>query len=125
MILTASGMNVYPEDIEAELSRTPGVKEACVLGREQGDQTVVHAVLLLEEGCHDGKSIVEAANANLADHQKIQAFTIWDKPDFPRTTTMKVQRRFILEAWIVCTTMGRKFRRLLPMPALSMTSSAL
>ena len=98
MILTASGMNVYPEDIEAELSRTPGVKEACVLGREQGDQTVVHAVLLLEEGCHDGKSIVEAANANLADHQKIQAFTIWDKPDFPRTTTMKVQRRFILEA---------------------------
>jgi long-chain acyl-CoA synthetase len=98
MILTASGMNIYPEDIEAELSRTRGVREACVLGREQGSQTVIHAVLLLEEGVTDGKAIVETANANLADHQKIQAFTIWDKPDFPRTTTLKVQRRFVLEA---------------------------
>ena len=98
MILTASGMNVYPEDIEEELNRNPGVKEACVLGTEQNGQTVIHAVLLTEEGESDGKSIVEAANANLADHQKIQAFTVWDKPDFPRTTTMKIQRRFVLEA---------------------------
>ena len=98
MILTASGMNVYPEDIEAELNRIQGVKEACVLGKDQEGQTVIHAVLLLAEDVNDGKAIVEAANANLADHQKIQAFTVWDKPDFPRTTTLKVQRRFVLEA---------------------------
>jgi long-chain acyl-CoA synthetase len=98
MILSASGMNVYPEDIEAELNRTAGVKEACVLGREQGGQTVIHAVLLLNEDGGDGKAIIQAANANLADHQKIQTFSVWDKPDFPRTTTMKVQRRFVLEA---------------------------
>ncbi len=98
MILSASGMNVYPEDIEAELSRTPGVKEACVLGMEQEGQTVIHAALLLEEGAGDPKAIVDAANANLADHQKVQAFTVWDQPDFPRTTTMKVQRRFVKDA---------------------------
>jgi long-chain acyl-CoA synthetase len=98
MILTASGMNVYPEDIETELNRTPGVREACVLGKEQENQIVIHAVLLLDAGGGDGKAIVAAANANLADHQKIQAFTVWDKPDFPRTTTMKVQRRFVQEA---------------------------
>jgi long-chain acyl-CoA synthetase len=98
MILTASGMNVYPEDIEAELNRNPGVREACVVGMEQDGQTAVHAVLLLEEGVADGKAIVEAANTKLADHQKIQAFSVWDKPDFPRTTTLKVQRRFVLQA---------------------------
>jgi len=98
MILSGSGMNVYPEDIEAELGRTPGVKEACVLGMEQKGQTVIHAVLLLEEGAGDAKTIIDAANANLADHQKVQAFTVWDQPDFPRTTTMKVQRRFVEEA---------------------------
>jgi long-chain acyl-CoA synthetase len=98
MILTASGMNVYPEDIEAELCRTQGVKEACVLGMEQEGQTVIHAVLLLDEGAGDAKAIIDAANANLADHQKVQAFTVWDEPDFPRTTTLKVQRRFVKEA---------------------------
>ncbi len=98
MILTASGMNVYPEDIEAQLCRLPGVKEACVLGMEQEDQTVIHAVLLLDENAGDAKAIIDEANANLADHQKVQAFTVWDKPDFPRTTTMKVQRRFVREA---------------------------
>ncbi len=98
MILTASGMNVYPEDIEAELNRTPGVKESCVLGKVRESQTVIHAVLLLDEGVDDGKAIVEAANANLADHQKIQAYTIWEKPDFPRTPTLKIQKRFVQEA---------------------------
>lgn len=98
MILTASGMNVYPEDIETGLNRLPEVKDSCVLGVEKNGQTVVHAALLLEEGIRDGKRVVEAANANLADHQKIQAYTIWDKPDFPRTTTLKIQRRFVLQA---------------------------
>lgn len=98
MILTASGMNVYPEDIEAEINRTPGVKDACVFGMEQKGQTLIHAVLLLDESGRNAKEIIEAANGNLADHQKVQAFTVWNMPDFPRTPTMKVQRRFILEA---------------------------
>jgi len=98
MILTASGMNVYPEDIEAELCRAQGVKEACVLGIEQEGQTVIHAVLLLDESAGDAKAIIDGANVNLADHQKVQAFTVWGEPDFPRTTTLKVQRRFVKEA---------------------------
>jgi len=98
MILTASGMNVYPEDIEAELCRTSGVKEACVLGMEQEGQTVIHAVLLLDGSAADAKEIINTANSHLSGHQKVQAFTVWDQPDFPRTTTMKVQRRFVMEA---------------------------
>lgn len=98
MILAPNGMNVYPEDIEAELDRTPGVGGSCVLGLERDGRTVIHAVLLLDGAAPDGKRAVEAANARLADHQKIQSFSVWDQPDFPRTTTLKVQRRFVQEA---------------------------
>lgn len=98
MILTASGMNVYPEDIEAELNRIPGVKDTCVLGLEQDAKTIIHAVLLLADSEMEAKAIIEIANANLADHQKVQAFTVWDKPEFPRTPTMKIQRRFVMDA---------------------------
>jgi long-chain acyl-CoA synthetase len=98
MILTASGMNVYPEDIEAELNRIPGVKDSCVLGLERNGKPVIHAVLLLEEKGVEAKSIIERANMNLADHQKVQAYSVWNKPEFPRTLTMKIQRRFVKQA---------------------------
>ena len=98
MILTTSGMNIYPEDIETELNRISGVKDTCVLGVEQDGQTIIHAVLLLENSNLSAKTIVDSANANLADHQKIMAYTVWDKPDFPRTPTLKIQRRFVMEA---------------------------
>ena len=99
LILSASGMNVYPEDIETELNRIPGVKDTCVLGLEQDVQTVIHAVLLLENSEMNAKAIVESANANLGDHQKVMSYSVWDKPDFPRTPTLKIQRRFVLEAF--------------------------
>ena len=34
MILTASGQNIYPEELEAKLSNLPGVSEALVVGRK-------------------------------------------------------------------------------------------
>ena len=97
MILTANGMNVYPEDIETQLNHIQGVKDSCVLGMEQNGQTVIHAVLLLENSGIDAKRIIDSANANLADHQKVQAYTIWQKQDLPRTPTMKIQRRFVMK----------------------------
>jgi len=97
MILSASGMNVYPEDLETELNRIPGVKDSCVLGLEQDDHTVIHAVLLLENSNINAKTIVDSANTNLGDHQKIMSYSVWDKPDFPRTPTLKIQRRFVME----------------------------
>jgi len=97
MILTANGMNVYPEDIETQLNHIQGVKDSCVLGMEQNGQTVIHAVLLLEDSGIDAKRIIDSANAGLADHQKVQAYTIWQKQDFPRTPTMKTQRRFVMK----------------------------
>jgi long-chain acyl-CoA synthetase len=98
MILTSSGMNVYPEDIEAEINKNPAVKDSCVLGVQMKEKTLIQAVLLLDDRTADPKAIIDRANEYLADHQKIQAWSIWERPDFPRTTTLKVQRRFVLEA---------------------------
>lgn len=93
MILTASGQNVYPEDIEAVLNNLPQVQEACVIGLHDK----IHAVLLLKEvdATHnqiDPTKIIEAANNQLASYQYINSWSIWQDEDFPRTATRKVKK---------------------------------
>jgi len=36
MIVTGSGINVYPDELEAVLNRIGGVKESCVIGIDKG-----------------------------------------------------------------------------------------
>ena len=96
MIKSASGLNVYPEDIEPVLNEMPGVKDCCVIGLEEGGDIRVHAVLLMEkEEAWDDKSVrsmIASANRILQPHQQIQGFTIWPHEDFPRTNTLKIKR---------------------------------
>ena len=98
LIVLANGQNVYPEDIETALGRQPGVREGVVLGLPADDASVeVHAALLLEDGA-DAEEVVRAANADLADHQRVQGFTAWPEDDFPRTHTLKVKKQLVLDA---------------------------
>jgi acyl carrier protein len=83
-------LNVYPEDVETVFHRLPGVRDAAVLEFEGR----VHAVLLLEHG-GDAGALVEQANASLAEHQRVQEYTVWPKEDFPRTTTHKPKKHEI------------------------------
>ena len=88
LIVLANGQNVYPEDIETALGKQPGVREGVVLAIPSGDASIeVHAALLLDDGA-DADEIVRAANAVLADHQRIQGFTVWPEEDLPRTHTL-------------------------------------
>jgi len=41
--------------------------------------------------------VVRQANARLAAHQQIQGYTVWPEPDFPRTHTLKVRKRAVLD----------------------------
>ncbi|NQT15431.1 MAG: AMP-binding protein, partial [Planctomycetes bacterium] len=101
MIKSASGLNIYPEDIEPVLNEMPGVKDCCVIGLEEGGDIRVHAVLLVQkEGAWDNKSVramIASANHILQPHQQIQGFTIWPHEDFPRTNTLKIKRGPVLE----------------------------
>ena len=98
LIVLANGQNVYPEDIETALGKQPGVREAVVLGMPSGEASIeVHAALLLDDGA-DADEIVRAANAALADHQRVQGHTVWPGDDFPRTHTLKVKKQLVLDA---------------------------
>ena len=96
MIKSASGVNIYPEDIETVLNRMPGVRDSCVIGLEAHGDVAVHAVLLMEKGRErsdaDARPLVDSTNQALQPHQQIQGFTIWPHEDFPRTHTLKIKR---------------------------------
>lgn len=93
MIVTSEGLNVYPQDVEPVLNRQPGVKESVVIAMRQGDEEVVHAVLLLNDAAANPEALVAAANQQLETHQRIRSWSVWPDEDFPRTSsTMKVKR---------------------------------
>jgi len=96
MIKTSSGINIYPEDIEAVLKRCKGVKDACVLGLPTKKGETIHAVLLLEKG--SPAEIIAEANKQLDEAQKITNYSLWPLPDFPRTPTMKIKKFEVLAA---------------------------
>ena len=97
LIVLANGQNVYPEDIETALGKQPGVREGVVLAIPSGDASIeVHAALLLDDGA-DADNAVRSANAVLADHQRIQGFTVWPEEDLPRTHTLKVKKQVVLD----------------------------
>lgn len=94
-IVLSSGMKVYPEDVEKVLSRQPGVRECAVLARSGPDgRDQVHAVIRPDTGAGAGiiAAAVEAANAELASHQRISGHTLWSH-DLPRTALQKIKRR--------------------------------
>jgi long-chain acyl-CoA synthetase len=97
LIVLEDGQNVYPEDVEAALTRA-GAADAVVLGRRSVRGIQVHAVLLLAEDAPPPDAIISAANAQLAPHQHVRGYTVWAGDDFPRTHTLKVQRDAVLAA---------------------------
>lgn len=95
MILGPSGENVFPEDLEAELSRVPGVIDSAVVGLPRNGRTVVHASLLCEPNRAAGA--VAEANRHLAPHQQITSWSVWPEPDFPRSVTRKVKKEEVIK----------------------------
>lgn len=98
MILGPGGENVFPEDVEAELGRVPGVRDSAVFGLERQGRTVVHAVLLCDGEDADANAMVAQANRHLAPHQQIVSWAVWPDPDFPRSATRKPRKEEIM-AW--------------------------
>ena len=100
LIVTAAGVNVYPEDLEGVLNKISGVKDSCVIGRETEKGEEIYAVLLLEKGANKAKvkQIIAEANKELDVAQKIQGYSVWRDEDFPRTTTMKIKKFIVKEA---------------------------
>jgi long-chain acyl-CoA synthetase len=97
MIALPDGQKVYPDDVEAVLVRDPRLRDATVVSLDgDGSGARVHAVLLLDEP-QLAEAVVRDANAGLAGHQQIRGWTVWPDEDFPRTASLKVKKRLVLE----------------------------
>jgi long-chain acyl-CoA synthetase len=95
VIVTASGLNIYPEDLESVLNQQAGVNAAAVVEAETGSGPEAVAVLVLNPGIAI-ENVVAAANAKLAEYQQIRRWYQWPQPDFPRTSTGKILKREIV-----------------------------
>jgi long-chain acyl-CoA synthetase len=99
VIVTASGLNIYPEDLEAALNSQPEVRESIVISFEaQAARPEPLAVLILRDArSENALEVIERANQLLARHQQIRRHFIWPETDFPRTATHKVIKREVAE----------------------------
>ncbi len=89
VIVTAAGMNVYPEDLEAALRRQPEIRDCIVLPVERDGNADAFAAILLRPSQTDPAGAVDRANQSLAEYQRIRRWLVWPEADFPRTTTGK------------------------------------
>lgn len=92
VIVTSSGLNIYPEDLEAALARQPGVKAASVIENNTGHGPEPLAAVIVAPSV-DAQAVIDSANRELAEFQQVRRWLIWPDPDFPRTSTGKVLRR--------------------------------
>jgi long-chain acyl-CoA synthetase len=98
MIVTPEGLNVFPEDVERVVDRLPGVRESAVIGLTRDREERVHAVVVLEPGARLDE-IVRAANARLADHQRLRGAVAWPGPELPRTDGTRKLKRSEIRRW--------------------------
>ncbi|HKF25980.1 MAG TPA: AMP-binding protein, partial [Candidatus Acidoferrum sp.] len=97
VIVTAAGLNVYPEDLEQALKRQPAIRDAVVISLESNGNAEPWAVLLPQAGAagEGVEAAVAAANSTLAEYQRIRNWSLWPEPDFPRTPSGKPQQQAI------------------------------
>lgn len=116
LIVTPNGKNVYPEEVETELLKSPFISEVMVYGHKiDAVSEEVHAVIFPDQEALDDhgrkrrcgplseadveeiiRKEVLAAGRNLADYKRVKKFTLRDD-EFPKTTTRKI-KRFAVEA---------------------------
>ncbi len=94
VIVTAAGMNIFPEDLEVLLRREPEVKDCVVVGLERGGNAEPCGVLLLRDEKRvkqprHAAGIVARVNESLAEYQRMRSWFLWPEADFPRTSTGK------------------------------------
>jgi long-chain acyl-CoA synthetase len=99
VIVTAAGLNLYPEDMEAAVEEQPGVAACAVVAMETATGPEPCAVLAVRGAGDLAAHAIEHANEHLAEFQHIRRWVLWPEPDLPRTSTGKVRRKAVA-AWL-------------------------
>ena len=99
VIVTAAGLNLHPEDLEAAIDQSPGVTASAVVPMEAAGGPEPCAVLAFRGTGEEAAAAIERANARLAEFQRVRRWVLWPEPDLPRTSTGKVRRKAVAE-WL-------------------------
>ncbi len=99
VIVTAAGVNVHPEDLEAAVEEQPAVSGCSVVPIATAAGPEPCAVLAVRGAEEQAARAVEGANRRLAEFQRIRRWVLWPDPDLPRTSTGKVRRKDV-SAWL-------------------------
>jgi long-chain acyl-CoA synthetase len=99
VIVTAAGVNIHPEDLEAAVEEQPGVAACAVVPVETPAGPEPCAVLALRGSQNHAAAAIEHANARLPEFQHIHRWVLYPEPDLPRTSTGKVRRKAV-ESWL-------------------------
>ena len=99
VIVTSSGLNIHPEDIEAVIEEQPGVAACAVVAMETALGPEPCAVLACRGSGDSAAKAIECANTRLAEFQRISRWVLWPEPDLPRTSTGKIRRKPVA-AWL-------------------------
>jgi long-chain acyl-CoA synthetase len=99
VIVTAAGLNIHPEDIEAAIEEQPEIAACAVVAMETPNGPEPCAVLACRGSGCNAAAAIERANAKLAEFQRISRWVLWPEPDLPRTSTGKVRRKPVA-AWL-------------------------
>jgi long-chain acyl-CoA synthetase len=113
VIISKSGKNVFPEEVEDILNRSPFVLESLVYGEEDAKQTEIIAVQIVVDAeafieLSENKNIkitpelineviseeVEKTNKQLSGYKQIKKFYIRET-EFEKTTTQKIKRYLV------------------------------
>jgi long-chain acyl-CoA synthetase len=112
VIVTADGLNVYPDDVEKALRDQAEIQEAAVVGKAMAaagvtgaataSRTVVHAVLVPRSSAigSDLEAAVQKANNMLEPHQRVRGFSVWPENSLPRTLSTSKLQRTRVAAWV-------------------------
>jgi long-chain acyl-CoA synthetase len=95
VIVTAAGLNLHPEDLEAAIEQEPGVMACAVVPMETADGPEPVAVLAMRGQNGQAAAAIEHANTRLAEFQRLRRWVVWPEPDLPRTSTGKVRRKAV------------------------------
>ncbi len=101
-IVTPAGLNIHPEDVEAALNQQPGMEASAVVPLESPAGTEAVAVLIFRGRPEQAQAAIDAANASLAEYQRVRRWRLWPQLDFPRAALGKIQRQKITQ-WLMET----------------------
>lgn len=97
-IVLPSGEKVFVEDLETKILQDSRIKETCVVAVRTSGGDKIRGYFITKKGVDDPlKKIVTEINKNLESKQQISSYKAWPNEDFPRTPTLKIDRKSVFE----------------------------